>query len=342
MRTSTSLLVFTALAACLLIGCSGKSGETSTTTTASMSSEKISGSITSDGSSTVYPIVERLAELFRESQSGVNITVGESGTGGGFKKFVNGEIEIANASRPIEDDEIAALRAKGRDFIEIPIAFDGLTVVTNAQNDFCTSLTTAELKKVWSEGSKVMKWSDIRPEFPAEKISLFGAGTDSGTFDYFTKAINGVEKSSRSDYQQSEDDNVLVTGVAGDKYALGYFGYAYYEQNKDQLKAVAIDAGKGPIAPSFETIADQTYQPLSRPLLLYVESGAAKKPEIKAFIKYVLTEGYKQIKDVGYIPFADEDYALILKRVESGKTGSVFKGAEVGLKLADILSRQTE
>ncbi|MBX3119831.1 MAG: PstS family phosphate ABC transporter substrate-binding protein [Fimbriimonadaceae bacterium] len=292
-----------------------------------------------DGSSTVYPIMERMAEDFMDTNKNVRITVGTSGTGGGFKKFIAGEIDIADASRAIEEKEIEALKANGIDFVEIPIAFDGVSVVINPQNDFAGTLTVAELKKIWEPGSKVQLWSEVREGFPAEKITLFGPGTDSGTFDYFTKAINGEEKASRSDYTASEDDNSLVQGVQGDKYAMGYFGYAYYEKNKESLKAVTIDNGKSKVGPSFESIADGTYQPLSRPLFLYVRAKALDRPEIVSFLKYVMGEGSKSLRDVGYVPLPDGAYELANKRIDAKTTGTVFHGAEVGVRIEDILQR---
>lgn len=329
-----------------MFGC-GKSeenagGGTTGSTTGSASTTALKGDVKADGSSTVFPIMERIAEDFMETNKDVRVTVGTSGTGGGFKKFIAGETDISDASRPIEQKEIDALKAAGIDFVEIPIAFDGISVVINKENDFAKSLTVAELKKIWEPNSKVKLWSDVRAGFPAEKITLYGPGTDSGTFDYFTKAINGEEKAIRSDFTASEDDNVLVKGVQGDKYALGYFGYAYYEKNKDSIAAVAIDGGKGPVEPSFETIANGTYQPLSRPLFLYVKKSALDRAEVVALIKYVLGEGAKSLKDVGYVELPEEAYKLANERVDTKKTGTVFAGAEVGVKIEDILKRESK
>lgn len=338
MRTIGALVSVAVLAAAL--GC-GKGEETKANAESGEPGKKVSSAeIKIDGSSTVYPILERMAELFNEKHPEARPTVGTSGTGGGFKKFVNGEIDIANASRPIEPEEVDKAKAKGIEFVEIPIAFDGLSVVINPKNTFADTLTVAELKKIWEPGSTVKNWSDVRPDFPAKPIQLFGAGTDSGTFDYFTKAINGKEKACRADYQASEDDNTLVQGVAGDEYALGFFGYAYYEKNTDKLKAVKIDPGTGPVGPSPETIANGTYTPLSRPLLLYVNKKALDRPEVMEFLKFILTEGKNSIADVGYVPLPEEVYGLALARLEEKKTGSVFQGAEVGVRIDDILKRE--
>jgi phosphate transport system substrate-binding protein len=293
-----------------------------------------------DGSSTVGPIMQAAVEEFSNTNTNVKPTVGISGTGGGFKKFSAGEIDIADASRPIEEKEIEACKAKGIEFIELPIAFDGLSVVVNPKNTFADTLTVAELKKIWEPDSKVKTWADVRAGFPAQEIKLYGAGTDSGTFDYFTKAIVGKEKASRSNYQASEDDNTLVQGVAGDEFSLGYFGYAYFSENKDKLKLVKIDNGTGGIAPSPETIGDGTYQPLSRPLFIYINKKAlTDKPAIKEFVTFLLTEGRELISKVGYVPLGDDDYKAVLDRLEKMQTGTSFRGAETGIRIKDILSR---
>jgi phosphate transport system substrate-binding protein len=322
------------LVAVALLGCSGgtdKAGEGS----------KPATEIAVDGSSTVSPIMEAVAEEFGAEQPNVKLTVSTSGTGGGFKKFANGEIDIADASRPIKPEEIEAAKKNGIDFIEVPIAFDGLTVVVNPKNTFADTLTVEELKKIWEPNSKVKTWADVRPGFPKEEIKLYGAGTDSGTFDYFTKAIVGEEKSSRSDYQASEDDNTLVQGVAGDQYALGYFGFAYYEQNKDKLKVVKIDAGKGGIAPTTETITDGTYAPLSRPLFIYLSVKALeKKPAMAELVWFLFGHGNELISSTGYVPLPAEANKMAMDRVEQKKTGSVFHGSEVGVRIEDVLQRE--
>jgi len=295
----------------------------------------MTGTVDIDGSSTVGPIMQAVAEEFGKANPDVKVTVGISGTGGGFKKFSAGEIDVADASRPIEEKEIEACKKNNVEFIELPVAFDGLTVVVNAQNDFLDDISVAELKAIWSPDSKVTTWDQVRAGLPKEPIKLYGAGTDSGTFDYFTKAVNGKEKASRSDYQASEDDNTLVQGVAGDKFALGYFGYAYFEQNKDKLKALKVNG----VAPSPESINDGTYQPLSRPLFIYVnKKSLAEKPQIKELVKMLLTSGQELIRTVGYVPLGEADYKAVADHMEKGTTGTLFRGAETGIKIKDVLS----
>jgi phosphate transport system substrate-binding protein len=301
----------------------------------------LSGRITIDGSSTVAPISEAISEEFKKAHPGVDVPVGISGTGGGFKKFIHKEIDIADASRPIKKSEEEAARKNGVEFIELPVAYDGLSVIVNPKNTWVTSLTVAELKKIWEPGSKINNWAQVRPGFPNKPLKLYGAGTDSGTFDYFTDAIVGQERASRSDYTASEDDNVLVQGVKGDEGALGYFGYAYYEENKDKLKLVAIDPGTGPVLPSEETIRNGTYQPLSRPLFIYVRKDAAERPEVQAFVKFYLTKAKDLVRSVGYIPLPERGYELALQRFEKRITGSVFAGgSQVGIKIEDLLSKE--
>lgn len=338
-----------ALSLAILPGCSGEkptTGAPEGTTTAGAgggapSGGGLTGSIVVDGSSTVYPITEAVAEEFQKSYPGVKVTVNQSGTGGGFKKFANKESDISNASRPIKTTEEEALKKNGFDYIEIPVAYDGLSVVVNKENTWAESLTVAELKAIWDKGSKINNWKQVRPGFPDLPLKLYGAGTDSGTFDYFTDAINGEERRSRSDYQASEDDNVLVQGVMGDKGALGYFGFAYYEENRDKIKLVAIDNGRGPVAPSQETINNGTYQPLSRPLFIYVRKDAADRPEVQAFVKFYLTEVKKLLPSVGYVPLPDQAYELGLQRFEKRMTGSVFSGgSQVGVKIEDLLKKE--
>ncbi len=313
-------------------------GTNATTTTA----EKLSGSISIDGSSTVFPISEAFSEEFGKDQSAVKFAVASSGTGGGFKKFAAGELDITGASRPIEASEIEAAKKNNIEFVELPIAFDGLSVIVNPKNSFAETLTVAELKKIWEPNSKVKTWKDVRSDFPAEPIKLYGAGTDSGTFDYFTKAIVGKEKSSRTDYQASEDDNVLVQGVSGDEFSLGYFGYAYYEQNQDKLKLVKVDAGKGGIAPSPETIADGTYAPLSRPLFLYINKKSLDdKPEVKAFVAFLLAKAKEIVPTTGYVQLPDEAYTIAQERVDKKVVGTSFQGAETGITITDLLKRET-
>ncbi len=310
----------------------------------------LQGLIQVDGSSTVYPITEAMAEEFQREHPNVRITVGISGTGGGFKKFCSGETDISDASRPIKPSEIEACKANGVEFIELPVAFDALSVVVNPQNDWVDYLTVEELRLIWAPESqgKITKWSQVRAGWPDEEMHLFGPGTDSGTFDYFTAAIVGKEGASRGDYQASEDDNVLVQGVANDKYALGYFGLAYYMENKDVLKAVPIDDGNpnngdGPIPPSPETVLDGKYQPLSRPIFIYVSTKAAERPEVQAFIRFYLdpTNAETLVPEVGYVPLPEKVYELALNRFEKRVTGSVFGGgSQVGVSLEELLQKE--
>ncbi|GAX88878.1 phosphate ABC transporter substrate-binding protein [Effusibacillus lacus] len=278
---------------------------------------KLSGTIKADGSSTVGPITEAVAEEFKKANPGVQVTVGISGTGGGFKKFTAGETDINDASRKIKDAEKKAAEEKKIEYIELEIAKDGIAVVVNKENTFVDKLTVAELKKIWEPDSKVKKWSEVRPGWPDQEIKLYGPGTDSGTFDYFTEAINGKEKASRKDYTASEDDNTLVKGVSGDKGGLGYFGYAYYEENKDKLKLVPIDNGDGKaLAPNIGNIKDGTYKPLSRPLFIYVSKASLQRPEVKAFIKFYIENAPKLVKEVGYVPLDEPKYKELLTKIQ--------------------------
>lgn len=329
------LLVTLGVVVLALVGC-GKGTDQAPGSSGSAGAG-LSGTVSLDGSSTVAPIAAALAEEFGKLEPKVHPTVAESGSGGGFKKFAAGEIDIANASRPIEPPEVEAAKKNGIEFVELPIAFDGLSVVVNPKNDFVDYLTVEELKRIWEPGSKVKTWADVRQGFPNEPIKLFGAGTDSGTFDYFTKAIVGKEKASRPDYQASEDDNTLVQGVSGDKYSLGYFGYSYFDANRDKLKVVKIDSGNGPVEPTADTIMDGTYAPLSRPLLMYANLKSLDRPEVMAFLKFVLTEGPKIMPQVGFVPLPQEAYELALKRLEAKTTGTVFHGAQPGMKPQDLL-----
>jgi phosphate transport system substrate-binding protein len=255
----------------------------------------------------VYPITEAVAEEFGKEQPRVRLIVGRSGTGGGFKKFAHGEIDICNASRPISDTEREACEKAGIEYVELAVAFDGLAVVVNPKNDWVDCLTVEQLKTIWQPGSEVKTWSDVNADWPDEPIELYGPGTDSGTFDYFTEVIVGTTGKSRDDYTQSEDDNVLVTGVAGDEYSLGYFGLAYYEENREKLKLLAVDPGDGNcIKPTAETVRDNSYRPLSRPLLIYVRRSSLERPEVRAFVKFYLDQVGKLVSDVGYVPLTDE------------------------------------
>jgi phosphate transport system substrate-binding protein len=289
--------------AVLLAGCGGDRGGSADTGT---TDSGLSGRIQVDGSSTVAPYATAAAEGFRHGNPGVDITVGVSGTGGGFERFCRGETDISDASRAIEDDEAAACKEKGIDHVEVQVANDALTVVVNPENDWADCLTVAQLKTIWDSGSKVKSWKDVDPSFPDVELKLYGPGTDSGTFDYFTKEINGEEGRSRSDYAASEDDNVIVQGVSGDKGALGYFGLSYYEQNKDKLKAVAIDGGNGCVAPSIDSAQSGTYVPLSRPLFMYAKADAVTRPEVTAFLQYVLDNEREIAQQAQFVPLTDE------------------------------------
>jgi phosphate transport system substrate-binding protein len=298
----------------LAAGCGqGRSGEN-----AGGQPNELSGTIIIDGSSTVFPITEAVAEEFQIKHSGVRVNVGVSGTGGGFKKFSAGETDFNDASRPIKDSEREACAANNIEYVQFPVAYDGISVVVSRENDFAESMTVAELKELWMPGSIVKKWNQIRSEWPDLEVTLFGPGTDSGTFGYFTEAIAGAEGASRSDFTASEDDNVLVRGVAGNKGGLGYFGYSYYVENKDKLRAVAIDAGDGagPVVPTDATINDGSYRPLSRPLFFYVKKESLRRPEVQAFIKFYLTEGPELIKQVKMVPLQEERYSQNLEKLD--------------------------
>jgi len=300
----------------------------------------LSGAVHVDGSSTVFPITEAVAEEFQKRHRGVRVTVGISGTGGGFKKFCVGETDINDASRPIKSKEIAKAAENGIEFIELPVAFDGVSVVVNPKNHFVDFLTIEELRKIWQPGSTVRKWNEVRPGWPNRPITLYGPGTDSGTFDYFTEAVNGKAQACRPDFTASEDDNVLVQGIAGDENALGFFGYAYYVENRARLKVVPIDAGNGPVRPSADTINNGTY-PLSRPLFIYVSRKAAERPEVSAFVRFYTDNAEALVKQVGYVPLPQKVYQLALERFERRTTGSAFSGKKtVGVSLEDLLNAE--
>jgi len=280
---------------------------------------RLRGKVKVDGSSTVFPITEAVAEEFGKSHPRVRVTVGVSGTGGGFKKFTAGEIDINDASRPIKDKEVTLAKKNKVDFIEVPVAYDGISVVINPKNTWVDHLTVSELKKIWQPESAVKTWKDIRPSWPDRKIRLYGPGTDSGTFDYFTKAINGKSQASRSDYTKSEDDNVLVQGVSGDRDALGYFGFAYFLENKDKLKAVAIKHKSSPVSPSEVTINDGSYSPLSRPIFIYVRNSSLKRPEVHEFVKFYLQNAAVLSSEVGYVALPKDQYESGLNKVNTAK-----------------------
>jgi len=304
------------------------------------------GIIKVDGSSTVFPITEAVAEEFQIQNRGrVKVTVGIAGTGGGFKKFCRGETDISDASRPILKEEIAACKAAGVSYIELPIAYDALTVVINPKNTWAKTLTIADLKKMWEPGAQgvVTRWNQVRSSWPAQPIALFGPGSDSGTFDYFTEAVNGKAKASRGDYTASEDDNVLVQGVESNANALGYFGYAYYIAHQDKLAAAAIDGGKGPVLPSEKAVNDGTYQPLSRPIFIYIKAASASRPEVREFVEFYLKNGPDLIKEVKYVPLPAKAYDMALANFQKSKLGTVFGGVpEIGVRVEDLLARETK
>lgn len=336
-RSTTVALVL------LPVACGGgdRGGETATPAAAP-------AVITADGSSTVFPITEAVAEEFQKERQGARVTVGQSGTGGGFQKFCRGETDVSNASRPIKPVEIERCAKGGVAYLELPIAYDGLAVIVHPKNTWTQSMTVAELKKLWEPAAegKITRWNQVRTGWPDREIHLFGPGVDSGTFDYFTEAISGKEKASRGDYTSSEDDNVLVQGIAGDEGALGYFGLAYYMENQGRLKLVAVDDqkddnGKGPIAPSLETVKNGTYRPLSRPLFIYVSQKSVARPEVKAFVDYYLNKSAALVKEVGYVPLADREQQLVVQRFGAGTTGTMYaKPGAAGVPLEQLLAGQ--
>ena len=334
-----TLLIAGALALAI-IGCGGgedesteataETSESGTGTTSSQEFSQLRGDINIDGSSTVFPITEAMAEEFGIATEGnVRITVGVSGTGGGFNKFCAGETVISDASRPITQSEVDLCAEGGVEFVEIPVALDGLSVMVNPSNDFVECMTVDELHTIWAPEAEevITRWNQVRPEWPDEKIGLYAPGVDSGTFDYFTETVNGESQASRADFLPSEDDNVLVTGISGDRGALGYFGYAYYSENADRLKLLSIDGGDGCITPTEETINNGTYAPLSRPLFIYVAADALNQPQVKTFVEYYLDVGNRNlVSETGYIPLPDTVYDLALAKFQNGKTGAAFGG----------------
>jgi phosphate transport system substrate-binding protein len=295
-----------------------------------------------DGSSTVFPIAEAVAEEFQKAKKGaVKVTVGISGTGGGFKKFCRGEIDISNASRPILKSEMDDCAKSGVTYMEMPVAYDALTVVVNPKNTTISTISIEDLKKMWEPAaqSKIVKWNQVNPAFPDAPLKLFGAGADSGTFDYFTEAVTGKSKSSRGDFTASEDDNVLVQGVNRDVNALGFFGYAYYAENRDKLKALSITwKGGKPVAPSAETVVNGTYQPLSRPIFIYVNAKSAARPEVKEFVEFLNRQAEKLVKEVKYVPLPAKAYAHNLETLKKNTLGTKFGGEnKVGLTIEELM-----
>ena len=287
----------------MLAGCGSKNDSAKET-------GNLEGNIKIDGSSTVYPITEAVAEEFRTQQPNVNVTVGVSGTGGGFNKFVRGETDISDASRPIKEQEAADCKKNNIGFVELEIGFDGLAVLVSKQNTWLKDITVEELKKIWEPEAqnKITRWNQIRPDWPAEEFHLYGPGTASGTFDYFTEVIVGKSGASRGDYTASEDDNVLVQGIAGDKNGLGFFGLAYYEENMDKLNIVGVHNGTDVVVPNLETVKNGSYRPLSRPVFIYVSDAAVKRPEVVKFVQFYLDNAATLVQDVGYIPLTDDQY----------------------------------
>ncbi len=301
-----------------------------------------------DGSSTVYPITEAVAEEFQKAKKNVvKVTVGISGTGGGFKKFCRDETDISNASRPITKSEMEACKAAGVDYVEMPVAFDALTVVINPKNTFLKQATVAELKAIWEPAAqgKITKWNQVNPAWPDAPIKLFGAGADSGTFEYFTEAIVGKAKSSRGDYTASEDDNVLVQGVSRDVNAIGYFGYAYYAENKGRLKALPIVNPKtnAAVEPAEESVIKATYQPLSRPIFIYVKAKSLDKPEVKEFVEFYMKNGAALTKEVKYVPLPASAYTGNVEHMKKKKFGTVFGGQnEIGITIEELMKRESK
>jgi phosphate transport system substrate-binding protein len=336
-----TLFVCAAGAAALIAGCGGGSNQ-------AQEEGGQASVIRVDGSSTVFPISEAVAEEFQKANENVRVTVGVSGTGGGFQKFCSGETDISDASRPIRPTEIEACKKAGIEYMELPVAYDGLAIVVSPKNTWATSITVEELKRLWSPEAqgKVMRWSEVRPSWPAREIHLFGAGVDSGTYDYFTEAIVGKEGASRGDFTSSEDDNVLVQGVANDDLALGFIPLAYVEQNRSRLKVVPVDDGKadngsGPITPAEQTVRDGTYQPLSRPLFIYVARKSADRPEIQRFVTSFFTQP-ELMREVGYVELTPQIYELAQKHFTERRVGTAFGsgGSQVGMTLEALLARE--
>ena len=302
-----------------------------------------------DGSSTVFPISEAVAEEFQKAEKEIRVTVGISGTGGGFQKFCRAEIDISDASRPISSTEVAACEKAGVQYIELPVAYDGIAIAVNPKAAWADKITVAELKTIWAPESqgKVTKWSQVRKGWPDRELHLFGAGVDSGTYDYFTEAVNGKAKASRGDFTSSEDDNVLVQGISNDELALGFVPYAYYEGNHDKLKLVPVDDGKADngadaVLPSPDTIRTGTYQPLSRPVFIYVSRKAAERPEVQKFVEFYLKNAEKLVREVNYVGLGDAAYALVADRFAKRTLGSVFSGANtVGVTIDQLLAKES-
>jgi phosphate transport system substrate-binding protein len=335
-----------AVALSAIAGCS-KGGAGGSGSGAAASSGKGAATVTVDGSSTVYMLTKAVVEEFAGETGGkIKVTAAYAGTGGGFKKFGNGEIDIAGASRPITAEEIELCKKNGVEYVELPVCFDALTVAVNPQATWLDSIKVSELKKIWEPAAKdtVKLWSDVRPEWPKEPFALFGAGSDSGTFEYFTEAVVEQKKASRGDYTASENDNTLVIGIAGNKHALGYIPYAYFVESKDKLKALAIEwdkNGQPAVAPTVEAVLEAKYNPLSRPLFIYVNKKSAARPEVKQFVDYYLAHAKQLSADVHFIPLTDKAYEVSAARFKGLKTGTGYGGkAAIGLKLEEVLAHE--
>lgn len=318
----------------------GDTGGTGSSTTSSSPTPdnggpKVSGDVKIDGSTTVYPISEMMAEDFKAANDGTNFTVGKVGTGSGMKKFIAGEIDIAGASRPIKEDEDAKLKAAGIEYLEIPIAYDGVSVVVNPENNWVTDFKVAELQKAFAPGSTVKTWKDINPAWPADKINFYGPSENHGTYEYFTEEIVGKKGDIRADYQANQEYTAVIQAIAGDKNGIGYVGFNYFDENKDKVKAATIEG----IAPAPETIEGGTYKPLSRPLFIYVSKKAyTDKPQVKAFVDYVLTDaGLEAVSEAKYVKLPADAIAAVRKRVTDGTAGSAFMSAPAGAKITDVL-----
>ena len=313
----SGLLVFGMIAVALVAVACGSDSEAATQPAAVGDGQRttLKGTIEIDGSSTVFPITEAVAEEFNKVAPNVRVNVGVSGSGGGFKRFTVGEIDISDASRQIKENEAVAAGENGIEYLEFLVGVDGLSVLVSPQNDFVECLTVDHLHELWKPESAVQKWSDLDPSWPDRKVNLYGPGTDSGTFDYFTEEVNGEAGLSRADYTASEDDNVLVQGIRGDRNALGYFGYSYYAENEDKLKLVAVDSGEGCVTPSVDAIADGTYSPLSRPLFIYVSKTSLERPEVREFVKFYMEHAAELTAEVGYVPLSAEEYQSNLELV---------------------------
>jgi len=310
-------LIGALMAIIVLTSCGGSTSNESTT-----ESSKMEGSVRIDGSSTVYPITEAIAEEFRIDQPNVKVTIGVSGTGGGFKKFSRGETDINDASRPIKDKEVKVCEENSINYVELTVAFDGLAVLVNKENTWVDYFTVEELKKIWEPSAQesITKWSQIREGWPEESFSLYGPGVASGTYDYFTEVIVGESGASRGDYTASEDDNVLVQGIAGDKNSIGFFGLAYFEENKDKLKLVGVDNGTGAVTPTTETVKSGVYAPLSRPIFIYVSNAGAKQAAVDAFVNFYMNNAGLLVSDIGYIALPEEEYKVQLEKYTDFKS----------------------